>query len=205
MKKYFVALSTAALVSVAPYALASSTDLTVTGVITPSACTPSLSKGGVVDNGKISAKDLDPVRDTLIGTYPLQLAVSCDGPTQFALKPIDRQAGTASMTSWFGLGLTDAGEKLGWVRVDVKNALADGVAAQAIDSEDEGKTWKTTGVTRPGYLLSVGSTTDLSTPLFVKDLTMDLEVNTNIARADSLTLTDEVLMDGSVTFEMTYI
>lgn len=205
MKKYFVALSTAALVSVAPYALASSTDLTVTGVITPSACTPSLSKGGVVDNGKISAKDLDPVRDTLIGTYPLQLAVSCDGPTQFALKPIDRQAGTASMTSWFGLGLTDAGEKLGWVRVDLKNALADGVAAQAIDSEDEGKTWKATWVTSPGYLLSVGSTTDLSTPLFVKDLTMDFEVNTNIARADSLTLTDEVLMDGAVTFEMTYI
>lgn len=205
MKKYFVALSTAALVSVAPYALASSTDLRVTGVITPSACTPSLSKGGVVDNGKISAKDLDPVRDTLIGTYPLQLAVSCDGPTQFALKPIDRRAGTASMATWFGLGLTDAGEKLGWVRVDVKNALADGVAAQAIDSEDEGKTWKATWVTSPGYLLSVGSTTDLSTPLFVKDLTMDLEVNTNIARADSLTLTDEVLMDGAVTFEMTYI
>jgi hypothetical protein len=39
----------------------------------------------------------------------------------------------------------------------------------------------------------------------VKDLTMDFEVNTNIARADSLTLTDEVVMDGAVTFEMTYL
>ncbi|SEC39460.1 Protein of unknown function [Pseudomonas mohnii] len=205
MKQYFIALSTAALVSVAPFALASSTDLTVTGVITPAACTPTLSNGGVVDNGKISAKDLDQVRETLVGTHPLQLSVSCDGPTQFALKPVDHQAGTAALTSWFGLGLTSAGEKLGWVRVNVKNAVADGVAAQAIDSDDVGKTWKATWVTSPGYLLSVGSTTDVSIPLFVKDLTMDFEVNTNIARADSLTLTDEVVMDGAVTFEMTYL
>ncbi|WP_330220783.1 DUF1120 domain-containing protein [Pseudomonas frederiksbergensis] len=60
MKKCFAALSTTALISLAPYALAaSSTDLTVTGTITPSACTPSLSGNGVVDYGKISARDLN--------------------------------------------------------------------------------------------------------------------------------------------------
>lgn len=60
MKNYFAALSATALISVAPFAVAaSSTDLTVTGVITPQACTPSLSNGGIIDNGKISAKDLN--------------------------------------------------------------------------------------------------------------------------------------------------
>ncbi|MEJ5058751.1 MULTISPECIES: DUF1120 domain-containing protein [unclassified Pseudomonas] len=205
MKKYFVALSTAALVSVAPYAFASSTDLTVTGVITPAACTPTLSNGGVVEIGKISAKILNPTQTTRVGTHLLQLTVACDGPTQFALNPIDHRSGTGYLTSWFGLGLTDAGEKLGWVGVDVKNAFADGVAAQAIDSDDDGKSWNRTYVTSPGYLLSVASTSDLSTPLFTKDLTMDFEVQTNIARADSLTLTDDVVMDGAVTFEMTYL
>ena len=205
MKKYFVALSTVALVNVAPYALASSTDLTITGLITPAACMPSLSNGGVVDNGKFPAKDLNPTRGTVVGTETLKLTVACDSPTQFALNPIDNRAGTASLSSWFGLGLTDAGEKLGWVRVDVKNALADGGAAQAIDSEDDGNTWTYTTVSSPGYLLSVASLADLSTPLMVQDLSMDFEVQTYIARADSLTLTNEVVMDGAVTFEMNYL
>lgn len=37
---------------------ASSVDLTVKGLITPSACTPSLSNGGMADYRKISAQDL---------------------------------------------------------------------------------------------------------------------------------------------------
>lgn len=205
MKKYFMALSTAALVNVAPYALASSTDLTVTGVITPAACTPSLSNGGVVDNGKISAKDLNPTTSTMIGRHPLKLTVACDAPIQFALNPIDNRAGTGASRTWFGLGLTDAGEKLGFVVVGVSNALADGVTAQVIDSEDNGKTWERTTVSSPGYILSTASTTDHSTPIRVKDLTMDFEVRTSIAPANSLTLTDEVVMDGSVTYEMKYL
>jgi hypothetical protein len=205
MKKYFIALSTAALFNVAPYALASSTDLTVTGVITPGACIPSLSNGGVVDNGKISAKDLNPTENTLVGTHPLKLTVVCDAPMQFALDPIDNRAGTASGISWFGLGLTDAGEKLGIVVVGVSNAFADGVAAQAIDSKDNGTTWEQTKLSSPGYILSVASNTDHSTPLKVKDVTMDFEVRTSIAPANSLTLTDEVVMDGAVTFQMTYL
>ncbi|WP_448109216.1 DUF1120 domain-containing protein [Pseudomonas azerbaijanoccidentalis] len=205
MKKYIAALSTTALISVTPHALASSTDLTVTGTITPVACTPSLSNGGIVDNGKISAKDLNPTRDTLVGKHPLQLTATCDAPLLFALNPIDNQAGTSSSLTWFGLGLTDAGEKLGWVRIDVTNTIADGVAAHAIDSEDDGKTWSRTWVSSPGYLLSVGSATDTSTPIATQVLTMDFEVQTNIARAESLTLTDEVALNGSVTFEMKYL
>ncbi|MNP79988.1 hypothetical protein D3C76_1779500 [compost metagenome] len=42
-------------------------------------------------------------------------------------------------------------------------------------------------------------------PLIVKDLTMELDIQTYIARADSLTLTDDVTIDGSATFEMTYL
>ncbi|MFJ3371801.1 DUF1120 domain-containing protein [Pseudomonas sp. NPDC086251] len=205
MKKYLAALSTTALFSIAPYALASSVDLTVTGVITPAACKPSLSGGGIVDNGKISAKDLNRTTHTLVGTHPLQLTVTCDAPTQFALNPTDNQAGTESSRSWFGLGMTDAGEKLGYVRVDVKNTQADGVPAQAIDSEDDGTSWSKTFVTSPGYILSVGSAADHSTPLYVQHLTMDFEVSTQIAPANSLTLTGEVNMNGSVTFDMMYL
>ncbi|WP_256590845.1 MULTISPECIES: DUF1120 domain-containing protein [unclassified Pseudomonas] len=69
MKKYLAALSATALIGVAPFAMAaSSVDLTVTGTITPAACMPSISNGGAIDLGKISAKDLNPTTYTLIST-----------------------------------------------------------------------------------------------------------------------------------------
>lgn len=206
MKKTLTLLGSAFLLAGASCTFAaSSTDLTVTGIITPAACTPSLSNGGLVDNGKISAGDLNPAWSTLVGTHPLQLTVACNAPARFALDPIDNRAGTQTVSSWFGLGLTDDGEKLGYVRVAVKNALADGQPARAIESDDGGATWDRALATGPGYLLSVGSATDFSVPIAVEDVTMDFEVQTYIARADSLTLTGEVVMDGSVTFEMKYL
>ncbi|WP_460156099.1 DUF1120 domain-containing protein [Pseudomonas sp. S2_H10] len=204
MKKTLTLLGSAFLLAGATCAFAaSSTDLMVTGIITPVACTPSLSKGGLVDNGEISAGDLNPTRPTIVGTHPLQLTVACDAPARFALGPIDNRAGTG--IGWFGLGLTDDGEKLGYFHVGVKNALADGQPAQAIYSDDGGATWDRAWVTNPGELLSVSSATDFSVPIAVEDLTMDFEVQTIIAPADSLTLTDEVVMDGSATFEMKYL
>ncbi|MHC8288602.1 DUF1120 domain-containing protein [Pseudomonas sp. XS1P51] len=206
MKMYFAALATTALVCVAPYALAaSSVDLTVKGIITPDACTPSLSNGGKIDIGKISAKDLDPVRSTEVGRHPMQLIVACNAPILFALNQIDNKSGTTSASGRFGLGLTSAGEKLGFFFAQIQNTLADAQVAQAIDSEDNGATWEKTNFMGADYLLSVGSTADNSTPIAVKDLTMDLAIFTYIARADSLTLTDEVTMDGSATFEMKYL
>jgi hypothetical protein len=46
---------------------------------------------------------------------------------------------------------------------------------------------------------------DTSTPLPVKDLTLDLQVTTVIARGSDLTLTDEVLIDGSATLQLKYL
>jgi hypothetical protein len=206
MKKTLTLLGSAFLLAGATCAFAaSSTSLTVTGIITPVACTPSLSKGGLVDNGKISAGDLNPAWSTLVGTQPLQLTVACNAPARFALDPIDNRASTGIAPNLFGLGLTDDGEKLGYFHVGVKNALADGQPAQAIYSDDGGATWDKTTITGPGELLSVSSATDFSVPIAVEDLTMDFEVQITIAPADNLTLTDEVVMDGSATFEMKYL
>ena len=59
MERCSLALLTPLLIACAPMAFAaSSADLSVTGLITPSACTPSLSDGGIVDHGKLTVKDL---------------------------------------------------------------------------------------------------------------------------------------------------
>ena len=123
---------------------ASSVDLTVKGLIVPSACTPSLSGGGVIDHGKISAKDLKPDNPTVIGNHTLILAVNCDAPIK---------------------------EKF----------------------------WDS------GLYMSVAAMDDDSQPLPVKDLLVDLQVNTFIMGTAGMDLSNEVTIDGSATLEVKYL
>ncbi|MBV6827099.1 DUF1120 domain-containing protein [Pseudomonas sp. PD9R] len=204
MKKYFAALSATALISLAPYALATDT-LTVTGTITPAACLPSLSGGGMIDVGKIRAKDLNQTTETQIGSHPIQLTVACDAPIPIALNPIDNKPGTATNPAYFGLGETNALENLGGFYTAILATQADGVMAEPIFSDDGGTSWSSTSSVTPGELLSVASLADHSTPIEVAMLTLGLEIRPMIARADSLTLTDDVTLDGSVTFEVKYL
>ncbi|CAI8769867.1 conserved exported hypothetical protein [Pseudomonas sp. IT-196MI5] len=204
MKKYFAALATTALISAAPFALAaSSTDLTVKGLITPIACTPTFTGGGVIDIGKISSADLSETNNTLVGTNTIQLEVACDAAISFALNPIDNKGGT-SIADWFGLGLTPADEPLGQFVpkvVQVKDATN---SLDAIKSEDGGSTWVKADNAQAGYLLSFAAT-GTTTPIDAKDVTFYFEVDTYINKTSELTLTDEVTLDGSATFEVKYL
>ncbi|VVN43570.1 Protein GltF [Pseudomonas fluorescens] len=208
MKNYLAALTATALIAVAPFALAaSSTELTVTGSITPSACMPMLSGGGNIDLGKIPVKDLnpDPDRKTRLDKQSIGLTVTCDAATQFALDPTDNKAGTATDAYGFGLGLTDAGEKVGEFWVSIDSALADGQPAVAILSLDkETPSWQLGESIMIGAISSVSAAGTL-TPLAATEVAMDLVIEPYIAPTNSLTLTDEVTIDGSVTIDVMYL
>lgn len=205
IKKYFAALSATALIGVAPYALAaSSTDLTVTGLITPNACTPTLSGGGIVDHGKLSAKDLFLDKPTALPFETLQLAVNCDAATAFRLLPSDNRSGTGDGHNQFGLGYINGDQKLGSFDVRLMAPMADGVAVRPIHSVTNGNTWFAYADLQNKHLTAFGAIGGPITPIAVKDLQTDLRVSTAIARADSLDLTNEVALDGSVTITMAY-
>ena len=185
---------------------ASSTELTVTGFITPAACEPFLSNGGNVTYGKIPAKDLDPVRPTHLGQQTLQLTVTCDAPTKMALEARDNREGSDFENDpiRYGLGLINGTEKLGDMEIFLRSPAADGVAAQAIESTDGGFNWAP-----ERYLsrVSMTSVADLGTlaPIPVESFTADLVVDPRIAPTNQLTLTDEVPIDGSVTLTVIYL
>jgi hypothetical protein len=206
MKHYFAALSATALISLAPYALASSTDLTVTGTITPQACTPGFSGGGVVDYGKLLVKNLNTTEPTELADRDLQLNLTCGAPTLVALKVIDNRPylDIANYT-YFGMTLTPAGEKPGYFYLDITQTLADGASAQSIYSIDGGTTWKAASAIYRDDLWSVSSTTDHTKPIMVNNATMDLRVKTVIHPTDSFTLIDDITLDGSATFEVVYL
>jgi hypothetical protein len=186
---------------------ASSVDLTVTGTITPSACTPALSNGGTVDYGKISAKDLNLDKPTPLGREILQLTVACDAATLFALEAKDNRLGSHwyGASENYGLGLINGTEKLGAYTMRLRSLLADGVPSRSIASRNGGLSWYLDG--GEFWRDNILSVTDASSvaPIPVQLLTADFRVTPEIAPANQLTLTNEVTIDGSATLTVRYL
>jgi hypothetical protein len=188
---------------------ASTTELTVTGLITPSACTPELSGGGVVDHGKISAKDLNPNPNNIteLPIATLQMTVSCDSQILFALNGIDNNPSTY-LLSGYGLGLINSTQKIGSYLLEFRNVMADGLTNYPIASRDGGTSWESIedaaweAGTLAGFGIGIGSN---RRPDPIKDLTTDLLVHTYIAPSSGLDLSNEVPLAGSATLEVKYL
>lgn len=185
---------------------ASSVDLSVQGSITPSACAPALNNGGVVDFGKLSAKDLRPDQPTYLPRQNLQMTVTCDASTLFAVALKDNRAGSESNQDYynFGLGLINGTEKLGYFTVAMSGPVADDVNVRGIASFDGGVTWERESALVDDGLTSFADTTTLA-PLPIQRLVTGLQVAGVIAPSQGLTLTNEVPLDGSVTLTVRYL
>lgn len=184
---------------------ASNTDLTVKGSITPSACAPLISGGGMIDFGKMAAKDLEAEQYTSLPHQTMQLSVRCEAPTFFTLSTIDNRAGSsANHANWHGLGMTSDGEKLGGAAFHLYAPVADGVAARAITSVDGGVTWLPTSMLTHTMLTAIARGNQL-VPIAVQDFDAEIRLFTHIAPANGLTLTDEVPVDGHATVQVNYL
>lgn len=184
---------------------ASSQDLTVKGIITPSACDPVVSGGGNVDFGKVSVKDLNADTYTDLPRETMRLSVRCEGPTFFTLNTIDNRAGTtANHFSWHGLGLTPDNEKLGDAGLGLYMPVADGVPVRTITSRDGGVTWMPSVMLSHTVLTAVADN-DGVVPIAIQELDAEIRLITHIAPASSLTLTDDVPIDGHATVQVNYL
>ncbi|MEX3773670.1 DUF1120 domain-containing protein [Pseudomonas sp. MYb118] len=184
---------------------ASSVDLSVTGTITPSACTPVLSNGGVIDHGKISIKD---ITSKPLPAMTLQLGVNCDAATFFAIQGTDNREDSASNNSpdSFGLGLGENNHKLGFYRLFMELAMADGVLHPIVESVD-GSTWfpvSSGQIWQPRWLRSVNTPGSPDhAPVAVKEFLADVTVQTTLNKPR--VLTTETSLDGSATLDIVYL
>ncbi|WP_339468571.1 DUF1120 domain-containing protein [Pseudomonas sp. EL_65y_Pfl1_R83] len=208
MNKSLHTLIAALLLSAASQAVAaSSVDLSVRGLITPSACEPTLSNGGVYDLGKIAAKDLNPDQPSFFPYHALQMTVTCDAPTLMGLQSQDNRAGSHFQndeTYEFGLGLINGDEKLGALSLRLIRPLADGVEARTVGSEDGGATWYNERYLYRNNIVSVAALGTL-VPIAVQVFSAELAIYPTIAPTNSLTLNNEVAIDGSVTLTVRYL
>jgi len=197
-------------------AQASSTvELTVTGLITPMACTPVLSSGGRVDFGKISQKDLNQATGTRLPLKYLTLTVSCNAAGRYALRMRDNRDGTAHVNSeiYYGLGLDKSGNKIGVYSVsfDPKQTVVDDLPqVYGTESTTGGVAWRTSN-TNPidigsrsllGFSDVVGSTAG---PSAIQNLSSTLKLEAVINAKQNLDLSTDTPMDGSATLEVVYL
>ena len=208
MKAFSVACATAWFIAcTSGVQAASSVDLSVTGAITPGACLPDLSEDGIVDFGKIPAKDLNVNLSTELPMVTLKLSVNCEGKTLFALNGRDNRRGSAhfSLSSNYGLGLINGDQKLGSYGIGVFNPVAD-TPVYPLFSSDHGKTWLVNSSgSYMGHDYWNGFGLEMDTPIALQNVTVDLRIRTYIAPARTLTLTEEVPLDGSATLDVVYL
>ncbi|MGY2274196.1 MULTISPECIES: DUF1120 domain-containing protein [Pseudomonas] len=211
MKNVLIAL---ALLSGSAHA-ASTAELTVKGLVTPMACTPQLSSGGLVDFGKISRNDLNLTNGTRLPHKYLTLTVNCNAAGRFALRMRDNRDGTAHVNSeiFYGLGLDTSGNKIGVYSVsfDPKQTVVDDLAVvYGTESTTGGLAWRTANLnpidvgsrSLLGFTDVAGSTAG---PSAIQTLTSTLKLEATINARQNLDLSVETPMDGSATLEVVYL
>ncbi|KGE65328.1 MULTISPECIES: DUF1120 domain-containing protein [Pseudomonas] len=214
MNNILLSLASLALLCGSAHA-ASTVDLAVTGLITPMACTPLLSGGGLVDFGKISRNDLNVTNGTRLPHKYLTLTVNCNAAGRFALRMRDNRDGTAHVNSeiFYGLGLDTSGNKIGVYSVsfDPKQTVVDDLAVvYGTESTTGGLAWRTANLnpidvgsrSLLGFTDVVGSTAG---PSAIQTLTSTLKLEATINARQNLDLSVETPMDGSATLEVVYL
>ncbi|OIN48573.1 hypothetical protein BLL37_24810 [Pseudomonas azotoformans] len=216
MKTLLIPMATLAwLTGVSTVQAASTVELTVGGLITPMACTPALSGGGLIDFGKISQQDLNQATGTRLPLKSLTLTVSCNAPGRYALRMRDNRDGSAHVNSeiYYGLGLDSAGNKIGVysVKFDPKQTVADALpVTYGTESTTNGVAWRTSN-SNPidigsrsllGFTDVAGSTAG---PSAIQNLTSTLTLEAVINAKQNLDLSVETPMDGSATLEVVYL
>lgn len=190
-----------------PALCASSVEVTLSGSITPSACTPILSSDGIVDHGRVPARSLNQYEFTELLARSLDLTVTCNQPVLFVLVGVDnRAASSVGPGFYYGLGnnIHAPTERLGSVALAIREAVGDGQRAIVLASSNKGLTWfpetnaypdNYMGFAHPGTLV----------PDPHRELSAKLEIKTSINAAAYLTLDQEVPLDGSIVLDLRYL
>lgn len=208
--------------------------LKVSGNVTPSACTPTLTNSGEVSFGTISASS---IRSTASGNSLVQLGakditlnVTCDAATAIGFKMTDNRASSAvtlSSSSYidnpfvdgekftesyfsFGLGNATNGKKIGVYSLvaDVKNATVGGATAGVIFTEDSGASWRiaNTWINQRPEAARILSVSKAGTtaPVMFTEMSMPLKIAAGIQTSSVLGF-DEIVLDGNATLSLVYL
>ncbi|WP_314104835.1 DUF1120 domain-containing protein [uncultured Stenotrophomonas sp.] len=208
--KTLIALAIASSAAIAPTAFAQSADLSVTGRIFPGACVVELGNGGNADLGDIRLDTLQVDINTVLDDVDLPMSVTCDSAVRFAFQGVDNTPDTAINALQYGLGLTSADEKIGSARLGLVDVTVDGEEGQPRTSDDGGVNWVIHAYPEyahigKDHLLGFSAAGPNASPAAIENLQGTLKIRATIAPTSALTVTDEVLINGSATINLFYL
>ncbi|KNC12614.1 DUF1120 domain-containing protein [Pseudomonas sp. RIT-PI-a] len=214
---YPMAVGVALITALTSALAAPSVEVMVSGSIIPGGCTPSLNNPGI-DHGKIAANELSADQPTSLAARPREatLLIACEAPTLYGIRAIDNRGDSVFQSSsgtYYGLGYTPAGEKIGAhvLRIVPARSSIDGKPAFVpLGSADASRWLPAEGNPRSlranGQLAGFAAESGVSTgPVPIKSAVVGLSSSLVIAPTSGLTLTSEVPMEGSATLELTYL
>ncbi|MGY2274200.1 MULTISPECIES: DUF1120 domain-containing protein [Pseudomonas] len=190
-----------------PALCASTVEVSLTGIITPSACTPTLSPDGIVDYGRVPARSLNLYEFTQLPTQNRELTVSCNEPVLFVLVGVDnRAASSVGQGFYYGLGnnIHAPTERLGSVALAIREATGDNQRVLVLASSNQGLTWFPESNAYPDNYMGFAPPGTL-VPAPHRMVTATLQINTSINAAAYLTLDQEVPLDGSIVLDLRYL
>ncbi|QET02366.1 DUF1120 domain-containing protein [Cupriavidus pauculus] len=199
---------------------ADSADLTVKGVIKPAACNVTLAGGGILDFGTIAANTLSATAATVLPTKSSSFTVTCDAATKVMWGSTDNRAGTVNASAGpavfngavaqFGVDAV-GGKNVGAYSIEMnERPTADGQPVDMIATFDKGNAWATytSAVARNTTADQAMSwaTSGTKIPGAFKTMTQPFTVKLAIGKTGELpALTQDIAIDGSVTFSLKYL
>ena len=143
MKKTVISVSITSMMLMANIAAAASMspELKVKGQMAVPSCQVTIANDGVFDLGKLSNGLISPTSATPLAKSSSRLTVNCEAETFLNFTVVDNREGTASLSgnTSFGLGNVNSAGKLGYYKVNVRDALVNG-AVSALFSVSKGTT-----------------------------------------------------------------
>ncbi|WP_422422267.1 DUF1120 domain-containing protein [Pseudomonas sp. GZD-222] len=188
---------------------AESIELTITGVIVPAACNPTLSKASL-DFGTIPASDLTLSKNPL-DPKPVTLTLTCDASASVAIKTADNRAGNTvtGTTAVYGFELATGNKKIGEYSIKAVSGNGDGTDRDVIVSSATTGPWVSVTAGNDSLdtskFYALAPATGLDAPGSYTTQTFNFNVTPTIEQASTLPLTSSIKLDGSVTFEVVYL
>jgi len=204
---------------------AESADLTVKGVIRPSACSITLSNDGKIDFGNIAASSLNATGGTSVGEKTGTATITCEAPTRIGLMATDNRAGTANPNAlplnlpnaggwsdaFFGVGSVD-GKDVGAYVLDLLPPTGDGATLTPSMSSDQGATWAEvtayggTALVVPQSTLISWSPSGQTSPEAYTVISQPFNIGLGVGPKSELpALTKDIPIDGLATFTLVYL
>ncbi len=185
----------------------SATEMTLSGLVTPSSCTIALSGSGIIDHGTIPAHTLNQEAPTPLPSQWLEVEITCSGPMLFALIGLDnREDSSTAPETTYGLGTIPnvPTEHLGTVGLAFETAQGDGQVMQSLASKSQGGGWSPQPAIHPRTLMGFARPgRPLPEPIIT--LNTRIRAQTTINPANRLTLRQDVPLDGSLVLDLRYL